>query len=52
MSNSVYAVTKNRDYANHSIRISLSYLTKEEEINKFLEAFDICFRKLNISQKK
>lgn len=48
MSTSVYAVTKNREYANESLRISLSYLTTEEEIDEFLKIFDICYQKLNL----
>ena len=48
MSDSVYEVTKNKDLAMHSIRISLSYLTKEEEISTFLNAFDECYKKLKM----
>ncbi len=48
MSDSVYAVTKDREKAMHSLRITLSYLTKEEEVNEFLNTFDICYQKLNI----
>ena len=48
MSNSVYAVTKNREYANSSIRISLSHLTTKEEIIKFLSIFDTCYKKLSL----
>lgn len=48
MSDPVYAVTKDRKKATHSIRISLSYLTTEEEINQFLEKFKICYQKLNL----
>lgn len=48
MSDSVYAVTKDREKAMRSIRISLSYLTTEEEIEKFLQAFDICYHNLNL----
>lgn len=50
MSNAVYAVTKNREYAMHSIRVSISYLTKEEEIDEFLSAFDTCYHKLNLKR--
>jgi len=46
MSTAVYAVTKNREYANTSLRISLSYLTTPEEIEEFLKVFDICYHKL------
>ena len=48
MSDSVYAVTKDREKAMRSIRISLSYLTTEEEIEKFLQAFDVCYHNLNL----
>lgn len=48
MSDSVYSVTKDRDRAMHSIRITLSHLTTEEEITKFLNIFDICYKKLNL----
>lgn len=50
MSNAVYSVTKDRNLASHSIRISMSYLTTEEEIEKFLNIFDICYKKLNIKR--
>lgn len=48
MSDSVYAVTKDREKAMKSIRISLSYLTTKEEIDTFLEVFDKCYNKLNL----
>ena len=48
MSDAVYAVTKDREKSKHSIRISLSYLTTEEEIKEFLEKFKICYQKLNL----
>ena len=46
MSNSVYAVTKDRDLSYQTLRISMSYLTTEEEIETFLEVFDSCYRRL------
>ena len=46
MSNSVYAVTRDKEKASNTIRISLSYLTTEEEIDKFLEIFDKCYNHL------
>jgi len=46
ISSSVMAVTKNEKYANHSLRISLSYLTTTEEINYFIEKFDECYNRL------
>lgn len=48
MSDAVYAVTKDRDKATKSIRISLSHLTKEEEIEVFLNVFNTCYNKLNL----
>lgn len=48
MSNSVYAVTKDKEISNASLRISLSYLTTELEVNKFLEVFDECYKKLEM----
>lgn len=44
-SRTVYALTKDRKRALSTLRISLSYLTKEEEINLFLDAFDKCYEK-------
>lgn len=48
MSNAVYAVTKNQDLSNHSLRISLSYMTTEEEIEEFLKIFDKCYQSLDM----
>lgn len=48
MSDAVYAVTKDRKLALQSIRISLSYLTKESEIEEFLKAFKYCYEKLDL----
>lgn len=50
MSDAVYAVTKDRERALHSVRISLSYLTTEEEIEEFLRVFDLCYQKLNLKK--
>ena len=46
ISNAVYALTKDRDISNNSLRISLSYLTTEEEIETFLKVFDESYNKL------
>ena len=46
MSKSVYALTKDEKRAKSSIRISLSHLTKESEIDYFLEKFDFCYKEL------
>lgn len=40
----VYTLTRDKALANSSIRISLSHLTTEEEITKFLEIFDACLK--------
>ena len=48
MSNAVYAVSKDKDIANHSLRISISYMTTEEEIDKFLLIFSECYKKLDM----
>lgn len=47
-SKSVLEVTKNEEQSKHSVRISLSGLTTDEEISKFLNAFDKCYKELNI----
>lgn len=46
MSNAVYALTKDRELSNQSLRISLSHLTTEEEIEQFFKIFDKCYNKL------
>ena len=48
MSDAVYAVTKNRDRAMHSVRISLSFKTLEEEVDEFLRVFRIVYNELNM----
>ncbi|MBQ8218977.1 MAG: cysteine desulfurase [Bacilli bacterium] len=48
ISNSVYALTKDTELSNHSLRISISYLTTEEEIDKFFLAFDNVYKKLDM----
>jgi cysteine desulfurase len=48
ISDAVYAVTKDRDRASNSLRVSLSYLTTEQEIERFLEVFDKCLRSLTL----
>jgi cysteine desulfurase len=46
LSKGVLALTKDKDRASSSIRISLSYLTTNEEIEDFLIAFDKCYKEL------
>lgn len=45
-SEAVYLVTNDMARASSSIRISLSYLTTEEEVNKLLDAIDKCYKEL------
>ena len=47
-SRAVYAVTRDKERAAHSIRVSLSYKTTKEEIDTFVEVFRDCLQKLNI----
>ena len=46
VSKAVMSLTKNKERASSSIRISLSYKTTEEEIEEFLSKFDKCYGKL------
>lgn len=46
ISKSVLALTKSEDRAKSSLRISISYKTTEEEIDEFLNYFDLCYKKL------
>lgn len=45
-SRAVFAVSRSRKNAMSSWRISLSHLTTHEELEKFLEAFEICLKEL------
>ena len=42
-SKAVFALTNDNERANSSIRISLSHLTKKEDIEYFLDKFKICY---------
>lgn len=46
LSKAVYAVSKNKDVATSSIRISLSNITTKEEVDYFLKSFDKHYKKL------
>ena len=48
ISDSVYALTKDRQLSMESVRISLSYLNTIEEVKEFLRVFDIVYNKLNM----
>ena len=45
ISKAVLEVTKDEVYASHSVRVSLSHLTTETEIQTFLDAFDCCYKR-------
>jgi len=45
-SKSVLSLTNSMDRAKSSVRISISYITTKEEIDKFLNVFDRCYREL------
>ncbi len=45
-------LTKNELIAKTSIRISLSYLTTDQEIKKFLEVFNNIYQALNLKEKE
>ena len=47
-SKAVYAVTRDKEKSRHSIRISLSYKTTKEEIDKFVSVFTKLLNDLNI----
>lgn len=46
VSRAVLEVTKNEEYAKHSLRISLSHFTTDDEIDIFLSSFDACYKKM------
>ena len=48
MSNSIYALTHDKELSNNSLRISLSYKTTKEEVKEFLEIFKECYQKLDL----
>lgn len=46
LSKAVLELTKDEKRASSSIRVSISYITTEEEIDKFIEVFDKCYKHL------
>lgn len=46
ISKSVYALTCDKKRSFSSFRISLSHITTEDEVRKFLEIFDYCYKEL------
>ena len=49
-SRAVYAVTKDKERASRSMRISLSFLTTKEEIDEFIDALEKCIKKLDLGR--
>ena len=47
VSSTIMAVYEDEARASSTIRISLSYLTTTEEINRFLNCFHIVYKRLN-----
>lgn len=47
MSKSVYSLTNDEDVSNHSLRVSLSSLTTEEELDIFMKSFDKNYKRLS-----
>ena len=47
-SRAVYALTKSDDLSNHSLRVSISYITTKDEIDKFVDGLKCCIEKLNL----
>ena len=52
LSTAVMAIYNDKNRASSTIRISLSYLTTTDEINKFLNYFKIAYDKLNVLVNK
>ena len=51
LSKSVLDLTKDEASAKSSLRISLSYLTTKDELDKFIEIFDKCIKELTLNGK-
>ena len=47
----VYALTKDKSLAVSSLRVSLSHLTTEDEVNTFIEVFDKIYKEFNNNGK-
>ena len=47
----VYALTQNKKLSVSSIRLSLSHLTKESEIEDFLKLFDSIYKEYEVNGK-
>lgn len=47
----IYALTKDKSLSSSSIRVSISHLTTEEEIDKFLTVFDLIYKEYEVNGK-
>lgn len=47
ISDSVYAVTGSKEYALHSLRVSISHLTTKDELEEFVRVLKKCIRELS-----
>ena len=52
ISTAVMAVYNDKKRASSTLRISLSYLTTTDEINKFLSCFRLVYEKLSLLKKE
>ena len=47
ISDSVYAVTSSQEYASHSLRVSISHLTRKDELEEFVRVLKKCIHELS-----
>ncbi len=47
----IYALTRDKNLSLSSIRVSISHLTTEEEISKFLDIFDLIYKEYEVNGK-
>lgn len=47
ISDSVYVITKSKEYAYHSLRVSISYLTTKQELEEFVRILKDCICELS-----
>ena len=47
----IYALTRDKNLSSSSIRVSISHLTTEEEISKFLRVFDLIYKEYEVNGK-
>ena len=47
----IYALTRDKNLSSSSIRVSISHLTTEEEISKFLDIFDLIYKEYEVNGK-